>query len=207
MQSDSISEIFKAIMNVRKELGPVAKDAQNPYFNSKYATLNAVIAIAEPILQKHELAYWQTKKVIDGSCVWSTELKHASGEWIESHIPFVYGNDMQKIGSSISYARRYGLLTALGLYQEDDDGNAQTFSSNRGDTQATTAGGDDSPSAPSQYLIQFGKFKGKTIEKVPPAQLNSYLDFIKGKAEQEGKALKGQVKELVDNANAFFEGS
>ena len=32
-------------------------------------------------------------------------------------------NDMQALGSAITYARRYALVSMLGLEQDDDDGN------------------------------------------------------------------------------------
>jgi hypothetical protein len=43
---------------------------------------------------------------------------------IECKVPLILSkNDMQGLGSAITYARRYGLVSMLGIIQEDDDGN------------------------------------------------------------------------------------
>jgi hypothetical protein len=54
----------------------------------------------------------------------STIIFHASGESISSTVPlFIPKQDMQGVGSAITYARRYGLAAACGISQTDDDGN------------------------------------------------------------------------------------
>jgi hypothetical protein len=54
----------------------------------------------------------------------STTIFHASGESISSTVPlFIPKQDMQGVGSAITYARRYGLAAACGISQTDDDGN------------------------------------------------------------------------------------
>jgi hypothetical protein len=47
-----------------------------------------------------------------------------SGEFLVCEYPLAINLDPQKFASSITYARRYSLVTALGLMVEDDDGNA-----------------------------------------------------------------------------------
>jgi hypothetical protein len=54
-----------------------------------------------------------------------TIFAHASGATIECAVPLiVQKNDMQGLGSAITYARRYGLMGMAGIAPEDDDGNA-----------------------------------------------------------------------------------
>nr|MBP9898574.1 ERF family protein [Gemmatimonadales bacterium] len=66
--------------------------------------------------------------VDDGGLALVTELIHAeSGESINSYASVVCAepNNPQKVGSAITYYRRYSLLTLLNLTpEEDDDGNA-----------------------------------------------------------------------------------
>jgi hypothetical protein len=55
----------------------------------------------------------------------STNLLHASGEWIADEITVpVNKQDAQGYGSALTYARRYSLQTIAGCCPEDDDGNA-----------------------------------------------------------------------------------
>jgi hypothetical protein len=54
-----------------------------------------------------------------------TIVMHVSGEVLTSRTPIVSQDltNPQKMGSGITYAKRYGLQAAFGLPSEDDDGN------------------------------------------------------------------------------------
>lgn len=101
--------------------GPVHKDARADRY--KYATLGNVLDTVRQPLQSSGLVLTQT---FDGD-VLVTTLHHTSGEALSSRmtLPPVEGrglNVAQALGSSISYARRYAILSILCLTAEDDDG-------------------------------------------------------------------------------------
>lgn len=130
-QSETITAIAPAIVKASAELGPIAKDATNPAFRNKYATLDAIMEQVRPVLAKHGLAVMQGvthPETVDGRVVGlavETRLLHQSGEWIASTVTLpVEKATAQGAGSAISYGRRYGLSAMLGLTAEDDDGNA-----------------------------------------------------------------------------------
>lgn len=130
-QSETITAIAPAIVKASAELGPIAKDATNPAFRNKYATLDAIMEQVRPVLAKHGLAVMQGvthPETVDGRVVGlavETRLLHLSGEWIASTVTLpVEKATAQGAGSAISYGRRYGLSAMLGLTAEDDDGNA-----------------------------------------------------------------------------------
>lgn len=117
-----MKEISKALQKFQSEIKPVVKDTENPFFKSTYADLTAITeAIKEP-LKKNGLCYTQTMKS-NGQNILKTILLHAdSGEMIESECPLILvKQDMQSLGSAITYARRYSLSAILGLVTEDDD--------------------------------------------------------------------------------------
>jgi exonuclease VII large subunit len=53
---------------------------------------------------------------------------HTSGEFINSEMPMQNAGDVQKMGSQITYLKRYSLMAMLGVSteDEDDDGNSAT---------------------------------------------------------------------------------
>lgn len=56
----------------------------------------------------------------------TTMVCHKSGEWISSALEFQIADDakvahVQQVGSAVTYGRRYGLSSILGLATEDDD--------------------------------------------------------------------------------------
>lgn len=121
--SESIKEIATALSKVQGEIKGAKADSQNPFFKSSYADLASVWdAIREP-LKKNGLSVTQMTDLKDGQWCVVTRIMHISGEWIEGYFPIVVSkqNDPQSLGSATSYARRYALAAAMGVYQIDDD--------------------------------------------------------------------------------------
>ena len=72
-----------------------------------------------PILEKHKLLLLQPIK--DGEQY--SIIFDLDGGSVESSLKLPTDLDAQKIGSAITYYRRYTLVALLGLQAEDDDGN------------------------------------------------------------------------------------
>lgn len=133
-KSDNIDKLCAALVAAQSEMHDAKKDAVNPHFKSKYADLASVReAVREP-LAKHGLAVVQmmaprssvdggTGEIVGEGGALRTVLLHVSGQWIagEHQIVGDWANP-QKIGSAITYARRYGLAAICGIAQDDDDG-------------------------------------------------------------------------------------
>lgn len=54
------------------------------------------------------------------------------------------------------------------------------------------------------YRIPFGKFKARTLEEVGAHELGSYVNYLEGKAEKEGKPIQGQVADFIERASAYI---
>lgn len=116
-----MKELLTALCKAKQQFKPIAKDKKNPHFKSDYASLDSVLASVEPGLLAYELVI--TSSVVDGSLV--TRLYHSSGEFLESTFSLPNLSDPQKVGSAISYYRRYAICGLLSVTaDEDDDGNA-----------------------------------------------------------------------------------
>lgn len=125
MHSNEIGKLAEALCKAQLEMGAAKKDSVNPHFKSKYADLASVIdAIKEPFA-KHGLSYSQSIRKTEMGIELVTILMHTTGQSLYSYIPLIIGKqDMQGLGSSLTYARRYALSAIAGLPQEDDDGNS-----------------------------------------------------------------------------------
>jgi hypothetical protein len=123
----SENALYPALLQAMKDFGPVKKDANNPAFRTKYATLQSVLETIEEPLWANGIILVQRFTSDQGGPILVTELIHAaSGQSISSALPIVSKDpsDPQKLGGAITYARRYSLLALLGLAPEDDDGNS-----------------------------------------------------------------------------------
>lgn len=125
--SPGIAELCKALHGAQGQMTGVFKDAKNPHFKNRYASLENVLDTARPALQAHGLSVTQAPgKMVDGAVEITTMLMHSSGEWMRStlHMPVVK-RDPQGVGSAITYGLRYALMAVLGLPpSNDDDGEA-----------------------------------------------------------------------------------
>lgn len=126
-----MKNLLKALAQFHTECSPVVKSADNPFFKSKYATLDAIQEHIRVPLQSCGLVVTQANEVKEGSAyVVSTVWHVESGEFLESEFPVVVTKPTaQEYGSAVSYAKRYSLsgLLNLTIQDEDDDGNKATF--------------------------------------------------------------------------------
>jgi hypothetical protein len=121
----AVKGIYHALAAAQMEMGPALKERVNPAFKQKYAELSNVIEACLPALNKHGICVLQPICDEDGRRYVKTVLAHESGETIECRVELIVSkNDMQGLGSAITYARRYGLMAMAGIAPEDDDGNA-----------------------------------------------------------------------------------
>lgn len=104
--------------------------------------------------------------------------KHRGCQIVEAVLSGIK-NPVQEYGSSLTYCRRYSLLMALGLATEDDDG----ASLNQEPTKEEA----------DNYVIDFGKHKGKKLNEVP----KEYLEWMLGNAKNE------RIKKLIELATGI----
>lgn len=118
--------IYTKLAAVKKEIGAISKDSTNPFFKSKYFDINGLLKHVEPLLDKNGLLLLQP--ILEG-LVCSQIIDVENGEKVESSIQMASLSDPQKMGSMITYYRRYTLQSLLGLQAEDDDANAASKAS------------------------------------------------------------------------------
>lgn len=124
--SEQINELAVALAKAQAAMKNATLNKVNPHFKSKYADLAGIRDAVVPVLAAHGIAVVQTLDAASEGVAYCvlTRLIHSSGQWIESLCPIPSVPDMQKMGSAITYARRYSLSAICGISaDEDDDGN------------------------------------------------------------------------------------
>ena len=91
----------------------------------RYASLSSGLDLVRKCLGKHEIATVQTTAMDreSGLIRLTTTLLHASGEWVSSEWPVCPISETaapHRLGAALTYARRYGLFTLVGIAGEDD---------------------------------------------------------------------------------------
>jgi hypothetical protein len=115
------------LVNPEKSLtGTIRSDgARGAERSFRYAPLSSGLDIVRKTLSQHEIATVQTTSIDEttGIVRLSTVLAHASGEWIASDWPVCPITETaapHRMGAALTYARRYGLFTLVGIPGEDD---------------------------------------------------------------------------------------
>ncbi len=173
--------IYKKLLEVQKEVGAISKDSKNPFFKSKYFDINQLIEHVQPVLNKHGLVLLQP--IEDGKvCSVIRDIDINEGElysFVSSELPLPELNDPQKLGSCITYYRRYTLASLLGLQAEDDDANLASKKASK----------------PVKKLEMTAEIYQKSVDAVKEGKVT--IEQIKAKyelSETREKALKELIK-------------
>jgi hypothetical protein len=221
--SQSIAKLAPALVAAQEELKAVAKDASNPHFNSKFASLNAIIAEVRPVLAKHGLASVQGALDDAATAGLSVEtmLIHSSGEWISGgvHLPLQKA-DPQGAGAAMTYGRRFGLSALLSLATEDDDDG---HTASRPAARQRAASQDPRPRTAAPNSAQSGEatpapassngskrpedriFKGATLGSRDKTELEKILKWARTKGVDDlataiGEVLNNRVLGMDDDS-------
>lgn len=87
-------------------------------YNYKYATLDQVWGVLQPELQKRNLVVYHA---IRNKEVATFVISKDGGEIEGSFFPLSEINDPQKLGSAITYGKRYNLVALFNIMTDDDD--------------------------------------------------------------------------------------
>ena len=111
------------LLEFQKRVSAIKKDSQNPHFKNRYFDINTLIETIKPILNELELTIHQPLGIKDGKNLLATLLKDGDVIVARSEILLPDLQDPQKVGSALTYYRRYSLQSLLFLEAEDDDSN------------------------------------------------------------------------------------
>jgi len=117
------------LMLIQNEFTTVTKDKENTFFKSSYFDINALVKALRPVLKEYNILMRQPLVFREGKNILQTilidmESKDQEGnyETLISEVALPDVIDPQKIGSAITYLRRYSLVTLFCLEAVDDDG-------------------------------------------------------------------------------------
>ena len=205
--------IYAQFRAAQAGFAPVKKDAVNPFFNSRYASLSSILDAVSDALNNEGLSLSQS--VENGEIL--TILRNDEGEQIVSKRPFVIpkvvkevgkGNfilveesDPQAIGKAETYARRYGLQLALGLTAEDDDAESAESHQTKPAHQAKPAYPPKPAAKPAQQQAKPAK---PQQEQAKPAPAKETAE-VKEMTLDEVRCVEGVIVE-EDEGEVYISG-
>ena len=192
-------KLAAALCKFQMEYSNAVRDASGNF--GSYVSLSEAEQAVAPAT-KHGLSHTfiieSSTSHSDDHIIWSTcRIMLESGEYIDSRLPIVTDNQRgqniyHKMGSAITYARRYMLLAAYGLGQADDEADA--FSQKCADADNTGKARNNKTSKP--------KFQVSTTKPPKGQEKISEEAFAQLRAELNSRPDK---KQIMDNfKNKFY---
>lgn len=133
MQAKEAEQAFNAAMaQMQCEIPTVGEGGLNTHTGNSYATLDDINYTLKPIMQRHGFAITFKVDHVGAGVKVTGILMHAAGhrEDTTMFLPMDIGkgrNDVQAVGSSVTYARRYVMCALLNITTgetRDDDGQS-----------------------------------------------------------------------------------
>jgi DNA-directed RNA polymerase subunit RPC12/RpoP len=142
---NSKQSLNKKLLELQKAINPIGKDSNNPFFKSSYFDINKLLEVLKPELNKVGIVIMQPlTTVIVGESIKpalkTTIMDSETGDFLEETIVLPENADPQKMGSTITYFRRYALQSLLLLQAQDDDGNLASGASQQNTPQVAQIG-------------------------------------------------------------------
>ena len=192
-------KLAAALCKFQMEYSNAVRDASGNF--GSYVSLSEAEYAVSPATKfglSHTFIIESATSHADDHIIWITcRIMHESGEYIDSRLPVVTENQRgqniyHKMGSAITYARRYMLLAAYGLGQADDEADA--FSQKCADADNTGKARNNKTSKPKFQV---------SITKPPKGQEKiSEEAFAQLRAELNSRPDK---KQIMDNfKNKFY---
>ena len=146
--SDQINELAAALAKAQGQFPTIDKtevakmDSDRAKYSYRYANLAGVLEAVRKPLSENGLSLFQSPHTTEQNRIGVTLLlMHTSGQYLEDTFSMPIAQQTpQGIGSTISYARRYQLLSCLGLATDDDDDGATAEQGYRDAGRANSAG-------------------------------------------------------------------
>jgi hypothetical protein len=134
-QTADIGKLAGALAVAQGEIRSAIKDARNPHLGVMYADLAAIWDACRGPLSKNGLAVFQPVMSDGESIKIKTILAHSSGQWVSAIFAVKSGGagyekanektmPIQRMGAAITYARRYGLSSMIGITSDEEDDGA-----------------------------------------------------------------------------------
>lgn len=184
-----------ALIAFQADLPDIGLDSENPHFKSKFASLPKITKVVLPKLAENGLSFTAGGVIQEGQFGLSASLLHESGEERSGFFP-ITATDPQKIGSAITYARRYLLASLTGIVADaDDDGNAASAVNSPAARQLDQARNAPAPSNTAGSLNDLNAKIREYIggDEAKKKAVNARLEALEGTPVKKREAL---IKEL-----------
>lgn len=197
----SNKEAIAALALAQSKMKTPHKDATNPHYGNKYASLKSCIKAIKPALNQNNFALVQSAGRDELGDFVETIFEHTSGGKFQSK--FYLSPDkkgMQGMGSAATYAKRYGLLGLAGIEPDedtDDDASAANDDEEKAHDEAVR---EEQNTEPAEL-----KYKEDILAALDRCKEAWQLDKVVQENYNNFTAIRKYSQEMADEIQAFYQ--
>lgn len=141
MTSNLYAKYAKLLQDIPTFVTDLRADAGKRQY--KYLGLDTLLKGVKPVFAKHNMGFYQAVEYVAGEdkpmgIVRTVIFDDADVQTLTvGSYPFFVLGDPQAVGSAVTYARRYSLYAALGIFPEKDDDGYSATQSHSGQAKAS----------------------------------------------------------------------
>tara|TARA_Y100001937_G_scaffold101020_1_gene138480 strand:+ start:258 stop:899 length:642 start_codon:yes stop_codon:yes gene_type:complete len=202
----SNKEAIAALAAAQSKMKTPHKDATNPHYGNKYASLKSCIKAIKPALNDNNFALVQSAGRDELGDFVETIFEHTSGGKFQSK--FYLSPDkkgMQGMGSAATYAKRYGLLGLAGI-EPDEETDDDASAANDDEIKAAAEAAHDAAVREEQNTEPAElKYKEDILAALDRCKEAWQLDKVVQENYNNFTAIKKYSQEMANEIQAFYE--
>jgi len=202
--------LIEKIAKIKQEIGVMSKDLTNPFFKSKYLDINQLLENIKPLEEKYRVSITQPLTHVGEKPAIALVIDDLDSDpnfekekdmQIREVTILPENTDPQKMGSIITYFRRYTLVSYFEIQAEDDDGNHGASKGVISSPKVATTG----QIKPNNSMLNAKQKAQKAIEDTKTLEeLEKVAQQIKNSHILSSKEVESLMSE-VDNKAMDFE--
>lgn len=202
-KSEQINELACSLSKFQGDVTDAVKDTKA--FSHRYAELTQMLSIARPLLSRHGLSVSQLPYTDNSKVGLETVLMHTSGQYLSTSLVIdvleAKGmNTCQRIGSTLSYLRKYAYMSILGFTQRGEDDDAESaeekpkFKQREANQETQRVSSDDVEA----LKIQIGLTKSSIEEMLKYYNISALEEMTPQQFSSATKIMERRIKQLQD---------
>ena len=209
MDETNEAQFTKLLAEAQAEMKnpPKSKKGQKGNQTYMYATLDSVLEIVRPPLNKRGIFIWQESESANGGMLLRTKVAYMDCARTLDVKPYEYRQDPKDFGAAESYARRYSLLMAFGLAGEDDNDGTVSAKASKPPVK-------QKPDRRKVMLAKIAKLKMECMQNgVREEGINEYMLATYGTADMDSmsdkaiESLGKYLKQMAEDSAVMKEQS
>ncbi len=191
-------EFNRAMADFQAECPPIAKSSTarimtkgGTSYSYQYAELDEIARTVNPLLARHGLSYSWDSEFAEKSLTCICTVRHINGHSVPAKFALPIDNpsamnDQQKVGAALTFAKRYSLISALGIVTGEPDSDGADPATISDEQQTLLQAKLEEYGLDRQRFLSY--MKVRSLAEIPATNFTAALNAIETRKRERDKA-------------------